>query len=274
MAALTANIYHKETETMKSEKIIEILLAQLALEDPTQCVEARDNSRNDNSYVATLMRRIVREACAAVDDDTDEDAVRKEVCQRLSRTADLLGHAASALWQAMVIKRAGVEMSPLLHVFDSKGVTAGYKSYLAALKRFAAVIARIGIDPMRIPAMNEFAQELEALPDVFAFLVERRFQLRKFIHPTALRINKGSTLNDTGADRGDQISVFYHIFVGGACLCEAPENWTLRDKPEELRQTLSALLSDLHHYVDAAEIGWKSILTDAQREYAEECGDR
>ncbi len=46
-------------------------------------------------------------------------------------------------------------------------------------------------------------------------------------------------------------------------------NRSVRDDPDELRESLLGLLTDLHFLADKAEISWSGMLAMAQREYEE-----
>ena len=77
-----------------------------------------------------------------------------------------------------------------------------------------------------------------------------------WIHPSVCQWGIGDSISEQSADRADEIAGMYHTLVVGTVLPEAPENWTLRDKPEDLRMTLVGMLGDLQHLAVAAEIDW------------------
>lgn len=253
-----------------SVAIRQILLAQLALEDPAghgdgPKVQAGQPARP----LVELIDRLVDETFDMLGDANAKQS-RLAVAAVIGRSAQTLGRAATALWKSTVLEEIAPDLSPLISAPEQGDVGQAYANYLASLKQLADVLGQTRLNPMDLPITEGAAQETESLAPVFAFLSERRFQLRRLIHAVANQQMIGSSCAEMGADRGDQIAALYHTTVLGVELPEEPENWTLRDKPEYLRQTLVSLISDLRQLADATEIGWKALLTDVRASYEEE----
>jgi hypothetical protein len=47
----------------------------------------------------------------------------------------------------------------------------------------------------------------------------------------------------------------------------------LRDKPENLREVLVCLLSDVHHLADITELDWEAVLSRGEEVYQSEVDD-
>jgi hypothetical protein len=119
-----------------------------------------------------------------------------------------------------------------------------------------------------IPPANErvVQHEMETLPDLFASLAARRAALRQQIHPWACK----PTAETPNADRADQVLSLFQTIVLRIGLPEVPENWTLRDKPEILRQTLVMLLRDMKQLAHTDKLDWDEVLAQAEQAYQDD----
>jgi hypothetical protein len=114
------------------------------------------------------------------------------------------------------------------------------------------------------------ARELAVLPSVFQFLFDRRESLRRRYYPWA---GSDVSSSEQSADRGDAVMAMYEtLFLGGG-LPESQENWSLREKPDNLRHVLVCLLSDVHHFADVTELDWEAVLSRADAVYESEIDD-
>ena len=72
-------------------------------------------------------------------------------------------------------------------------------------------------------------------------------------------------MGELRADLADKALCYFATELLGT-YCELE---TVRDDPDELRESLLGLLTDLHFLADKAEINWSGMLAMAQREYEE-----
>jgi hypothetical protein len=256
---------------MTAETVLDILFAQLALEDPVRyATVVSEPAAKLAQPVTDLIRRVVTDTLSQVDDadSADESMAPRNVAAALADVAETLRRAASALWMSAAYGQMGKEGS--LITPPSATTRTQHRSYLDALEKFATLLGRSKLDPRDLPATKGTARELKYLPTVFGFLGHRRSELRGLVHASASQNFLAASLAEMGASRGDEIASLYHTIVLGVELPEEVENWTLRDKPEYLKDTLRAMLSDVHHLVDAAEMDWDDVLAEAQSSYQEE----
>src|SRR4051812_31339289 len=93
---------------MNRNAMLEVLLGQLALEDPVQFGDRPDTS----APLVQMICRVLDETLKTFGDDVDHVEGRLAVCGALTRAAAMLGHAASALWQSAYPKGPAPSVHP------------------------------------------------------------------------------------------------------------------------------------------------------------------
>jgi hypothetical protein len=260
---------------MNVSEIMNVLIGQLASDNPGVFEDSLiPTSDQPAPPLINLIRHVVADAVESVDDDAAlvGTALEMRVWQALTHSVSLLGRASAALMLAATARRANETARPRLPIATvmSADVTDHVAQYLISLRHVATTLARHPLDPMHLPVTMQIVEELDLLPPVFAFLAQRRCKLRTQIHPNTAQYGLGQPLSDYGADRADAALSYYTTVLLGIELSEEPENWSLRDQPDMLRQSMKDILCDLHHLANAAEIIWKEILAEGERSYREE----
>ena len=257
-------------ETNLEEACNTILLSQLGLEDPEQFGDPNEiRPGTPAARAVALVRSVVREAVAAAGDAAGQSEAKLLVGAALGRTVERLNRACAALWRSGMYAGAGSDRSPLAAAAPPARSRREYSAYLAKLRALAAVVDRTRTSPENFEFDAEAAEEATTLAPVFRFLAGRQHVLRRRLHPSVCQGVIGESIAESSADRGDEAAALYHTIVVGTYLVEEPENWTLRDIPDVLRETVVGLLEDLHHLADAAEMKWGGLLKEADEAYKE-----
>ena len=218
-----------------------------------------------------LLRDLADQVIAYLGEDESPDKVLNCAWFCLAREKELLDRVANMLWGASVSRSVCPQRSPLMSTVTQEDVTEGMTAYVKALQAMSKLIEPFQLNPQRLPVTDTVPMELQYLPRVFEFLAARRSKLRKLVH-SKYCCNGLLGSQYSGADRADETLSMYHTLVLGVELPEAVENWTFRDKPDELRQNMRELLSDMMHLADSAGIDWKQVLREAAASHRSELG--
>lgn len=162
-------------------------------------------------------------------------------------------------------RAAGITPAPSTEPRTEQDVAASYVAYVDALKSLAAAVDGWQTRLDRIPVMPKITEELAAMSACMGFLLERRSQLRRTVHPHACQYDGTRPVTEMRADHADQTLAFYEQLFGG--LLESPECWTLRDEPAVMEETMTMAIADLHHLADGSEVSWPAVLRKAQEAY-------
>ena len=145
---------------------------------------------------------------------------------------------------------------------DLDKLMMGYKTILKEMNELLLPWENSNLEEDDIPAGNALLDELQLFPRVFEFMACRRSTLRSHLYG-----GRGLRVGSQGADRADEVLGMYHTLVVRVDLPEAPENWTLRNKPDVLKEYLSGLVEDLMHLAKEENISWREIMRVARESY-------
>ena len=183
---------------MDSKDILDLVLRQLARDDPIRFGAARDaDPAVPVPALVKLLREVIAEAVGTVGKSASQEETLQSVWMRLSREKEMLDHAAFALRRAIIFQSVAPERSPLVSTPAQEDVDDLMKKYVKALKALSKLIGPVQ-DAYHLPVTTTVHAELKFLPPVFEFLATRRSRLRRLIH--SISGSAAQTCRDSDAD--------------------------------------------------------------------------